>query len=107
VPVFLQHNRLTRDQWNALPPKGVFVCRIRRLPLPPSSYRLGFSVMFDDEYLDRIDDAGELIVTDGDFYGSGEVPPVSHGCCLVDAEWRLLDADPAAVYGAEKAELEA
>ncbi|HEX8367744.1 MAG TPA: ABC transporter ATP-binding protein [Pyrinomonadaceae bacterium] len=107
VPVFLQHNRLTRDEWNALPPKGVFVCRIRRLPLPPSSYRLGFSVMFDDEYLDRIDDAGELIVTDGDFYGSGEVPPVSHGCCLVDAEWRLLDSDAAEVFETEKAELEA
>jgi lipopolysaccharide transport system ATP-binding protein len=107
VPVFLQHNRLTRDQWNALPPKGVFVCRIRRLPLPPTSYRLGFSVMYDDEYLDRIDDACELIVTDGDFYGSGEVPPVSHGCCLVDAEWRLLDSASAAVFGAEKAELEA
>ena len=106
VPVFLQHNRLTRDQWNALPPRGVFVCRIRRLPLPPTSYRLGFSVMCDDEYLDRIDDAGELIVTDGDFYGSGEVPPVTHGCCLVDAEWRLLDSD-AAVFGTEKAELEA
>jgi len=107
VPVFLQHNRLTRDQWNALPPKGIFVCRIRRLPLPPSSYRLGFSVMFDDEYLDRIDDAGELIVTDGDFYGSGEVPPVSHGCCLVDAEWRLLDSESAEAFEIKKAELEA
>ncbi|HEX8734982.1 MAG TPA: ABC transporter ATP-binding protein [Pyrinomonadaceae bacterium] len=107
APVFLQHNRLTRDQWNAaLPPRGIFVCRIRRLPLPPSSFRLGFSVMCDDEYLDRIDDAGELIVTDGDFYGSGEVPPLTHGCCLVDAEWRLLDSGAAEIFAAKKAELE-
>jgi lipopolysaccharide transport system ATP-binding protein len=63
--------------------------------------------MCDDEYLDRVDDASELIVTDGDFYGSGEVPPVSHGCCLVDAEWRLLDSASAAVFGTEKAGLEA
>jgi len=93
VPVFLQHNRLTGDNWDSLPATGVFVCRIRKLPLPPASYRLGFSVMCDDEYLDRIDDASELTVIEGDFYGSGEVPPITHGCCLVDAEWRLLDSD--------------
>ncbi len=91
VPVFLQHNRLTGDNWDALPPHGAFVCRIKKLPLPPANYRFGFSIMRGEEYLDRIDDASELIVIDGDFYGSGEVPPASHGCCLVDAEWRLLD----------------
>lgn len=93
VPVFLQHNRLTGDNWNYLPETGTFVCRIRKLPLPPASFILGFSVMCDNEYLDRIDDAGELTVVEGDFYGSGEVPPITHGCCLVDAEWRLLDSD--------------
>ncbi|MEJ7700933.1 MAG: Wzt carbohydrate-binding domain-containing protein [Pyrinomonadaceae bacterium] len=93
VPVFLQHNRLTRDSWDALPSAGAFICRIRRLPLPPASYRLGLSVMCDDEYLDRIDDASELNVIEGDFYGTGEVPPMTHGCCLVDAEWRLSDSD--------------
>ena len=91
IPVFLQHNKLTRDDWDALPENGAFVCRIRRLPLPPAGYRLGYSIMRDDEYLDRIDDASELNVIEGDFYGSGEVPPISHGTCLVDAEWRLLD----------------
>jgi lipopolysaccharide transport system ATP-binding protein len=92
APVFLQHNRLTGDHWDALPANGVFVCRIRRLPLPPATYLLGYSVMCDNEYLDRIDDAIELTVIEGDFYGSGEVPPLTHGCCLVDAEWRLADS---------------
>jgi lipopolysaccharide transport system ATP-binding protein len=91
VPVFLQHNRLTGDNWDALPERGAFVCRIRKLPLPPAGYRFGFSVMRGEEFLDRIDDASELLVIDGDFYGAGEVPPASHGCCLVDASWRLLD----------------
>jgi lipopolysaccharide transport system ATP-binding protein len=93
VPVFLQHNRLTGDDWDSLPSTGAFVCRIRRLPLPPATYRFGFSVMCDNVYLDRIDDASELIVIEGNFYGSGEVPPITHGCCLVDAEWRLSDSD--------------
>lgn len=91
VPVFLQHNRLTQDDWNALPPSGAFVCRIRKLPLPPANYRLGLSVMCDGEYLDRVDDAVELNVVEGDFFGSGEVPPITHGCCLVEADWRISE----------------
>jgi len=89
TPVFLQHNRLTRDEWEALPARGAFVCRIPRLPLPPSAYRITYSLMRDGEYLDAIEDAYELTVTDGDFFGSGEVPPATHGCCLVDARWRV------------------
>lgn len=92
VPVFLQHNRLTGKAWDALPVKGAFVCRIRRLPLPSANYILGFSLMRGGEYIDRIDDASEMIVVEGNFYGSGEVPPATHGSCLVDAEWKLLDS---------------
>jgi lipopolysaccharide transport system ATP-binding protein len=89
VPVFLQHNRLTRAEWGSLPRRGAFVCRIPRLPLAPSNYRVTFSLMRDGEYLDAMDDAAELDVTGGDFFGSGEVPPATHGSCLVEAEWRL------------------
>ncbi|MDT5270954.1 MAG: lipopolysaccharide transport system ATP-binding protein [Acidobacteriota bacterium] len=89
TPVFLQHNRLTRDEWGSLPPRGTFICRVPRLPLPPAVYNITYSLMHDGEYLDAMDDAYELTVTDGDFFGSGEVPPATHGCCLVDASWRL------------------
>lgn len=89
VPVFLQHNRLSRDEFGPLPPQGAFVCRLRRLPLPPTIYRIGCSLLAGGEYLDMVHDAGELNVTDGDFFGSGEVPPSTHGCCLVEARWRL------------------
>ena len=89
APVFLQHNRLTRDEWASLPPRGTFVCRVPRLPLPPAAYRITYSLMHDGEYLDAMEDAYELTVVGGDFFGSGEVPPATHGCCLVDASWRL------------------
>jgi lipopolysaccharide transport system ATP-binding protein len=53
--------------------------------------------MLNGEYLDAMEDAYELTVTGGDFFGSGEVPPATHGCCLVDASWRLEpEASPAA-----------
>ncbi|HEX8115698.1 MAG TPA: Wzt carbohydrate-binding domain-containing protein, partial [Pyrinomonadaceae bacterium] len=103
APVFLQHNRLTREEWGSLPPRGTFVCRVPRLPLPPAAYRITYSLMLDGGYLDAMEDAYELTVTDGDFFGSGEVPPATHGCCLVDASWRLEpDPPPAEGTGAGK-----
>jgi lipopolysaccharide transport system ATP-binding protein len=88
-PVFLQHNRLTAQNWPALPETGTFVCTIKKLPLPPGSYKIGLSVMAGDQYLDRIDNAAKLDVAGGDFFGTGELPPLSHGVCLVEARWRL------------------
>jgi len=89
MPVFLHHNRLTLEQFGVLPEKGAFVCRISELPLPASMFRLGYSVMADEEYLDTISDAIEVNVIGGNFFGSGEVPPISHGVCLVHGSWRL------------------
>jgi len=58
----------------------------------------GSSGFWHGEYLDVMEDAHELTVTDGNFFGHGEVPPATHGCCLVDARWRVeaetaLDGD--------------
>jgi lipopolysaccharide transport system ATP-binding protein len=89
VPVFLQHNRLTQDEFGLLPKTGAFICRIHKLPLPSSNYQLSYSLIKDGMYLDRLNHVIQLAVIDGDFYGSGEVPPVGHGVCLVDAKWRL------------------
>jgi lipopolysaccharide transport system ATP-binding protein len=89
IPVFLQHNRLTQDDFGCLPSQGVFIYRVERLPLPPANYLLNYSVYQDNTCLDTINNAMELSVVDGDFYGSGEVPPISHGVCLVDGKWRI------------------
>ena len=93
VPVFLQHNRLTGDEFGPLPQRGSFVLRIPRLPLPPSTYRLTYSILADNEYLDSIADAAELTVAAGDFFGTGEMPPASHGLILVDGHWHV-EAEP-------------
>jgi len=90
VPVFLHHNRLTRDEFGELPESGAFVCRLQRLPLPPSNYQITYSILADGECLDGIDNAAEITVVEGDFFGSGEVPPISHGVCLAEGRWRLL-----------------
>lgn len=89
VPVFVQHNRLGGHQFGPLPSQGYFEFRIPRLPLPPSAYRITYSLINDGTYIDALSDAAELVVSNGDFFGSGEVPPISHGLCLVDGKWTV------------------
>jgi len=89
VKVFSQSTRMTGVEFGQLPPLGTFVCRIPRLPLPPSTYRLSFAVKVDETYADAITDAVELTVAEGDFFESGRIPPVTSGVCLVDGQWRL------------------
>ncbi|WP_299402678.1 ABC transporter ATP-binding protein [Acaryochloris sp. IP29b_bin.148] len=89
IPVFLQHNRLTCDEFGQLPEEGVFVCQIPHLPLPEHTYEISYSLLKDGQYLDAINNAIQLNVVGGGFYDSGEIPPISHGLCLVDAKWSL------------------
>ncbi len=95
TPVFLHHNRLTQDDFGLVAQTGMFVCRIKKLQLPASTYNISYSIMpnygIGGSYFDSIVDAVNLTVIDGDFYVSGEIPPISHGVCLVDACWRLAD----------------
>ncbi len=93
VDVFFINNRVTRDDFGTIPPKGTFILRLPHLPLPASTFRIGYSVMpnlgRDWSYYDTISDAMELNVIEGDFYGSGEIPPPTHGVTLAPGEWRI------------------
>jgi lipopolysaccharide transport system ATP-binding protein len=89
TPVFLQHNRLTNNDFGLIPEKGAFVCKLNNLPLPSSNYYCTYSILKNGAYLDALENAFQLSVIDGDFYSSGEIPPASHGVCLIDAQWRL------------------
>lgn len=89
TPVFLQHNRLTGEDFGTVRENGVITCRIKRLPLSPSCYQISYSIIKDGVWLDSLENVRDFSVVEGDFYGSGEVPPISHGICLVEASWSL------------------
>ena len=91
IPVFLQASQLDEKIFNQLPNSGTFICRIHKLPLPVSSYRIAYGINLyqDGKCIDAIQDAIELTVIEGDFFGSGILPPFSHGVCLVEASWLL------------------
>ena len=91
VPVFQINNKVTGDKFEKLPSSGVFVCYLSKLPLPASTYKITYSISTDGEYLDSLNDAAEITVIEGDFFGSGMVPPISHGVCLVAGQWQIKE----------------
>jgi lipopolysaccharide transport system ATP-binding protein len=95
APVFTQSNLLVGKSFSELPSKGAFVCRIPRLPLPSSIYRISYALNSEyrrGEQIDAISNALEFHVENGNFFGSGEVPMIQAGVCLVPAQWRLESA---------------
>jgi lipopolysaccharide transport system ATP-binding protein len=90
VPVFQQNNKLTAEQFGELPRSGAFVCRLTKLPLPPSTYKISYNISLDGTCLDNIINAATITVVEGDFFGTGVVPPISHGVCLVQGKWSML-----------------
>jgi lipopolysaccharide transport system ATP-binding protein len=89
VPVFVHNNELSGDALEGIPEKGAFVVYIPRLPLPPATYRLGFSLVSQHEQIDGISDAGQLVVVAGDYYETGRIPSGQEASCLVDGRWRV------------------
>jgi lipopolysaccharide transport system ATP-binding protein len=87
TPIFLHHNRIIKKKFNISDKKGSFVADIKRIPLPQSSYSITYCLMQSEEILDMMDYSLTFDVTNGDFFGFGEVPPISHGVSLVDVNW--------------------
>ena len=90
VQVFNHHSRLNGIRFNNLPDHGAFSMTIKNLPLPASRYHITYSLLSHDEFLDYAEKAHCLDVIEGDFYGTGEVPPSSHTAFLLEAEWNHI-----------------
>jgi lipopolysaccharide transport system ATP-binding protein len=87
VPVFLIHNRMTNEPFQKIGNNGVIRCAVKNLPLTASSYYLSYSLIYDGQYLNALENAQKLQVISGKFYNSSEIPPHSHSISLLDASW--------------------
>lgn len=86
-PLFLCRSDLQGTELNDLPPNGSIFCRIPRLPLPPGEFRVNLHVEVNGMVSDWVRDACTVTVVEGDFYGSGRLPPRSRGDLLVEHYW--------------------
>jgi hypothetical protein len=92
APVFTQANWLSRELFTDFPEQGTIVCRIPKLPLPMGHYHLGFTLkaaVKSKELIDHLESAHELNVEAGDYFGTGKLPPIQAGVCLVEGWWEL------------------
>ncbi|MHA3771975.1 ABC transporter ATP-binding protein [Verrucomicrobiota bacterium sgz303538] len=95
TPVFSQANWLTGELFREIPDTGTIVCRLPRLALPVGHFRIGFRLqpeVRERDPFDVIESALDLHVEAGDFFGSGKLPPIKNGVCLVDGEWRMEES---------------
>jgi lipopolysaccharide transport system ATP-binding protein len=90
-PLFLTHNRMTGHCFIGQSRRGVIRLLLYKLPLPAGEYAISYSLIKDGQYLDAISAAKRLRVEAGDFFGTGEIPPSSHGKVLVQSEWSSID----------------
>jgi lipopolysaccharide transport system ATP-binding protein len=96
--LFVCEARLARGNFTELPPRGQVACHIPKLPLNPGQYNMSISFVLGTSnlktpgvVLDRIDDAGKLLVEAGDFYPTGNLPLEMHrATVMVDHEWHLV-----------------
>ncbi len=71
------------------PAEGVLRCHLDRVPLLPGRYSLNLYVTVAGQIADWVRDAVQLEVADGDFYGSGRLPPPGYGSVAVDHAWSV------------------
>jgi lipopolysaccharide transport system ATP-binding protein len=82
----------TGDHFDVIAPRGRFICQIPRLPLQAGNYQLTIRVCEGERiYLDLVQNAGQIRVEKGDFFGTGRLPDT--GTILVDHSWRYEPDD--------------
>lgn len=70
---------------------GKLICWLKRLPLVPGIYYLTISLLIDRQLVDKVVDAAQMIVLEGDYYGTGRLPLKSFGEVCVDFAWQACD----------------
>jgi lipopolysaccharide transport system ATP-binding protein len=91
-PLFICLSRVAQDGFPNLAPNGSIRCRIPELPLLPGVYMFDIWCKVDEVLADRVNHASELTVSEGDFFGSGKLPPREGGDFLVLHEWEVTEA---------------
>ncbi|NMC49426.1 MAG: ABC transporter ATP-binding protein [Desulfovibrio sp.] len=82
------HSDVLETDLTGMKKRGRFVCRIERLPLMPAVYQLLVSLHINHQLVDKVGRAGKVVVTEGDFFGTGRLPHKAIAPVCVDFDWR-------------------
>jgi lipopolysaccharide transport system ATP-binding protein len=97
--MLIMNSEMVGVTFDLIPSTGRFNCRIDRFPLSPGQYHLTLFCRINGSVADWVQHAALVIVEGGDFYGTGRLPPSSHGGFLVQQGWNVEDRTNVAVNG--------
>lgn len=90
--LFVLGNEMAGSAWKTAPREGYASCLVRRLSLSPGQYTINLYCEVNGVLADWVQSAGSLTIEAGDFFGTGKLPPASHGGLLVDQKWELNES---------------
>jgi lipopolysaccharide transport system ATP-binding protein len=88
-PLFACLSRASHDGVLVLVPGARIQCTIPRLPLLPGIYTYSIWCTVSDTLEDLVLEAGKLSVVEGDYFGTGKLPPHQVGDFLVAHTWSV------------------
>jgi lipopolysaccharide transport system ATP-binding protein len=91
--MLLLSNEMVGVDFDSIPLHGRFTCLVKRLPLSSGQYYLNLYCEVNGIIADWIQEAVFLTVEAGDFFGTGRLPPQTHGGVLVPQRWRLTNEE--------------
>jgi lipopolysaccharide transport system ATP-binding protein len=83
------NNEMVGADFESVPGVGRFSCRVERFPLSPGQYSISLFCRANGIVADWVQQAVLLTVEPGDFYGTGRLPPATHGGFLVPQKWQI------------------
>ncbi len=100
-PVCFLGTRVSGLEIASAPQRGTFRCTIPRLPLAPGRYSLNVHAEVNGSVADWVQHALVFDVVESDFFGTGHLPPASHGRIVLEHGWTVEEAArPVAAEGA-------
>lgn len=87
--MFTLANHIASEPFAVVHKNNSIQCMVKKLPLMNGSYLCNIIAYKDGIIQDYIQEAYNLEVEEGDFYGTGKVIPTTQQCFLVDNEWLL------------------
>ena len=82
-----------------VPASGRIVCRMERAALLPGRYTMNVYCTVNGAIADWVTDAAIIDVDEGDYFGSGRLPPPGYGSTTVEHSW---DVEAQAIEGSPR-----
>ena len=87
--MLMLNNEMSGTNFESVPGVGRFSCRVERFPLSPGQYPITLFCRVNGIIADWVSAAILLTVEPGDFYGTGRLPPATHGGFLIPQKWGI------------------